>query len=127
MKKIILKLFIRIITLSIFILSFGKNVFGASAGSPDLENSYTAGSSLPPSPTDNIINITQLLLIFVLIPFSVLLAVFFYVRYFLVKNKVDDASKLKAKKFLKKANVCFIVLVLLVFLVAIFKYFATSF
>jgi uncharacterized membrane protein YidH (DUF202 family) len=128
MKKIISKVFIRMIALSMLMLSFGRDVFGASAAGGSFDDNYlTAGVSTYESPADNMINLAQSLLIVFLIPFSALLAVFFYFRYFLVKKKMDDISKLKAKKFLKKANVCLVVVVLLVTLAVIFKYFRTSF
>ena len=95
MKKIISKIFVRIIAISLVLLSFKKNAFAQLELNSDITQLPGEASSL-----DMGINFFAWLTIFFLFPLSLLLAIIFYIKYFLIRKKIDELSNIKTQKFL---------------------------
>jgi len=114
MKKIISKVFVRITTISLILLSFEKTVFAQWA-----QTESVPMGGVPSTPSN--LDISNLVIVFLLLPFSLLLSIIFYIRYFFMKKKTDDISKIKTKKALKKAKIFLIISILLIILYAIIR------
>ncbi|PIP27826.1 MAG: hypothetical protein COX29_04445 [Candidatus Moranbacteria bacterium CG23_combo_of_CG06-09_8_20_14_all_35_22] len=109
MKKIISKIFVRIIAISLVLLSFKKNAFAQLELNSDITQLPGEASSL-----DMGINFFAWLTIFFLFPLSLLLAIIFYIKYFLIRKKIDELSNIKTQKFLKRGKIFLIISILLI-------------
>ncbi|MFZ2975070.1 MAG: hypothetical protein WA055_00390 [Candidatus Moraniibacteriota bacterium] len=111
MKKIISRIFVKIVVVSLVILSFSKRSFAQLVDSGE----RTAG--LPTQTLGSlIVEVSNWAIVILLFPLSFLLMIFFYAKYFLIRKKTDDISKIKTKKSLKKAKIFLIILILLILL-----------
>ena len=109
MKKIISKIFVRIIAISLVLLSFKKNAFAQLELNSDITQLPGEASSL-----DMGINFFAWLTIFFLFPLSLLLVIIFYIKYFLIRKKIDELSNIKTQKFLKRGKIFLIISILLI-------------
>jgi len=109
MKKIISKIFVRIIAISLVLLSFKKNAFAQLELNSDITQLPGEASFL-----DMGINFFAWLTIFFLFPLSLLLAIIFYIKYFLIRKKIDELSNIKTQKFLKRGKIFLIISILLI-------------
>ncbi|MEI7426139.1 MAG: hypothetical protein WCK16_04430 [Candidatus Moraniibacteriota bacterium] len=103
MKKIILKLFVNIITLNILMLSLGRNVFGATA------MEFPEMTTIEKSPGDFIYYFIGFVILL-----SCVLTIFFLYRFFILANRLNEASKVKTKKYLIKAIIFLVISMILV-------------
>ena len=107
MKKIISRIFVRVVAVSLVFLNFKKDVFAQMIN----PNNNTMGV---PSFLSMGINIFTWVIILLLFPLSLLFTIIFYIKYFLIREKVDELSKIKTQKFLKRGKMFLIISIVLV-------------
>ncbi|MFZ2975072.1 MAG: hypothetical protein WA055_00400 [Candidatus Moraniibacteriota bacterium] len=118
MKKIISRIFIKMVAVSMIFLNFKKDVVAQLLDDPGVPS---PGVALPPPSYLDILDLINSIILIILAPLSLLLTIIFYVRYFLIRKKIDDISKIKTKKALKKAKIFLIISILLITLYIILK------
>ncbi|PIP27829.1 MAG: hypothetical protein COX29_04460 [Candidatus Moranbacteria bacterium CG23_combo_of_CG06-09_8_20_14_all_35_22] len=122
MKKIISRIFIRIVAVSLSLLIFKKNAFGQMDGSL-----MTTGGLPTQSYSSLILNIFSFINCSLLIPFSFLLMIFFYARYYLTRRESGESLEIEDTKDFKKAKIFLVILFLLFATNIIADYLVTGF